>query len=184
MAAIGPLKYAYLALFSKPKRERLLYKHLRSIRGRRIVEVGIGSIDRAVRLVSVAQRFHHDNEVSYTGLDWFEEREVGAAPMPLIHAHRQLQLTAARVRLVPGFPTATLPQIANSLQRTDLILISSQLNDAALDRVWFYLPRMCHSNTVVLRETLVSDGDESDFEQISIAELKRKAAVRDSRQAA
>ncbi|MGI9458060.1 MAG: hypothetical protein ACR2NU_15955, partial [Aeoliella sp.] len=122
--------------------------------------------------------------VSYTGFDWFEERDLGAPPLPLIHAHRQLQLTAGRVRLVPGFPTATLPQIANSLQRTDLILISNQLNDAALDRAWFYLPRMCHSNTVVLREMATGDGEESSFEPISVAELQQRAAARESRRAA
>ena len=183
MAAVGALKYAYLAFFSKPKSERQLYRSLKQSQGLRIVEVGIGSIERAVNLITVAQRYNPGATVSYTGFDWFEEREIGSSPLPLIHAHRQLQLTEARIRLVPGFPTATLPQIANSLQRTDLIVISSELNDAAMERAWFYLPRMCHSSTTVLREIPTGDG-ECRMESISVLELQDRAAIRESRQAA
>jgi len=184
MAAVGPLRYAYLAFFSKPRTERALYQHLRRVRGRRIVEIGIGTIDRAVNLISVAQRNNAATTVSYTGFDWFEERETGTAPLPLIHAHRQLHLTSARVRLVPGFPAATLPQVANSLQRSDLILISSQLNDAALERAWFYLPRMCHANSLVLREFRDAEGTDSRFEAISVADLQIRASARETRLAA
>ena len=183
MAAIGLLGYARLAFLSQPKHERQLYKHIRKLRVQRIVEVGIGSSARAVDLVSTAQRYTQATAVSYTGLDWFEEREAGSEPLPLIHAHRQLQLTGARVRLVPGFPPATLPQLANSLQRTDLILISRQVNDSSLERTWFYLPRMCHHQTLVLREVAMDDG-ELHFKQITLAELDQRAADRDSRHAA
>lgn len=182
MAAVGPLKFAYLAYLSSPRGERLLYQQVRRLRARRIVEIGMGAIERAVNLVTVAQRYTRDQTISYTGLDWFEEREAGLAPLPLIHAHRQLQLTTARIRLVPGFPPATLPQIANSLQRTDLILISGRLDDAALERAWFYMPRMCHSPTVVLRE--VGDGENTRLQSITLAELEQRAAVRGRRTAA
>lgn len=183
MAAISWLGYARLAHFSKPKHERQLYRAIKRQKMHRIVEVGIGSAERAINLVCTAQRFGGDATVSYTGLDWFEEREAPAAPLPLIHAHRQLQLTGARVRLVPGYPPATLPQIANTLQRTDLILISAAVDDASLDRAWFYFPRMCHSETLVLRE--VREGVEvTRYDQITVAELERRAAERESRRAA
>lgn len=183
MAAIGWLGYARLAHFSKPKHERQLYRAIKRHKMHRIVEVGIGSAERAIGLITTAQRFGGEGAVSYTGLDWFEEREAPAAPLPLIHAHRQLQLTGARIRLVPGYPPATLPQIANTLQRTDLILISAAVDDASLDRAWFYFPRMCHSETLVLRE-IRENQELSRYEPIAVAELERRAAQRESRKAA
>lgn len=183
MAAIGWLGYARLAYFSKPQHERSLYKAIRKHKTCRIVEIGIGSAERAVHLISTAQRYQGQSPISYTGFDWFEERAATAAPLPLIHAHRQLQLTGARVRLVPGFPPATVPQLANSLQRTDLLLISAAVEDAALERTWFYLPRMCHPGTVVLREAGMN-ADELRYESIPLAELERRAAAREVRRAA
>ncbi|WP_425398094.1 hypothetical protein [Aeoliella sp.] len=183
MAAISWLGYARLAYFSKPKHERQLYRAVRQQKMHRIVEVGIGSAERAIDLVSTAQRYGGESPVTYTGLDWFEEREAPAAPLPLIHAHRQLQLTGARVRLVPGYPPATLPQIANTLQRTDLILISAAVDDASLDKAWFYFPRMCHPGTLVLREIHESP-EVTRLEPIAVAELERRAAQREVRKAA
>jgi len=176
------MKYVQLAWLSKPKAERLLYKEIRRRKVTRIVEVGMGDAERAASLIGVAQRYSPQEGISYTGLDWFEERDAGAPPLPLIHAHRQLQLTGARVRLVPGFPPATLPQIANSLQRSDLILISARLDDASLERVWFYLPRMCQAETLILRET--GSGDAQAYDPISVVELERRAGARESRLAA
>lgn len=183
MAAIGWLGYAHLSYFSKPQHERALYRAIRKHKVRRIVEVGIGSAERAIRLIGTAQRYVREAPICYTGFDWFEEREATAAPLPLIHAHRQLQLTGARVRLVPGFPPATVPQLANSLQRTDLILIAAAVDEASLERTWFYVPRMCHPGTVVLREVRLGE-QEWAYEPIAIAELERRAADRDLRRAA
>lgn len=183
MAAIGLLGYARLAYFAKPQHERRIYKEIRRRKVCRIVEIGIGSAHRAVDLVSTAQRYAGDATVSYTGFDWFEERQAGCQPLPLIHAHRQLQLTGAKVRLTPGFPPATVPQVANSLQRSDLILISAAVDDASLDRTWFYVPRMCHPGTLVLRE-IADNEDERRLEPISVGELERRAADRESRRAA
>lgn len=184
MAAVGPLKYLYLAHFSKPKPERILYSQLKKLAGHRIVEVGIGNIQRAVNLVNVARRFSGDKGITYTGLDLFEERPVGQSPLPLIHAHRQLQLSGAKARLVPGFPPATLPQVANSLQRTDLLIISGMIDDADLERTWFYLPRMCQSTTLVLRERLNAMDEVERFEPLTLAELEQRAMSRAPRRAA
>ncbi len=183
MAAIGMLGYARLVFLSQPKHERQLYQQVRRRKVQRMVEVGIGSAKRAIHLIETAQRYSRGEAVSYTGFDWFEERESGAEPLPLIHAHRQLQLTGGRVRLVPGFPPATLPQLANSLQRTDMILLSHRVDDDAMHRAWYYMPRMCHSETLVLREVAIGD-NEFRFDVLSIAELERRSADRTSRQAA
>jgi hypothetical protein len=76
----------------------------------------------------------------------------------------------------------TLPQVANALQRTDLLLISAAVDDASLEKAWFYMPRMCTPTTMVLRE--VKNGSEHRLEVIPVAELERRAAQRESRRAA
>jgi hypothetical protein len=184
MAAIGPLKYAYLAYFSQPKSERIIYQQLKKLVATRIVEVGIGSIQRAVQIVAVAQRFAGGKAITYTGFDWFEERDAGQAPLPLIHAHRQMQLCGAKARLVPGYPPATLPQIANSLQRTDLMLISHLVDDAVLERTWFYMPRMCQPNTLILREQKDSSTGVVSFARLTLEDLQRRSLIRKTRKAA
>ena len=183
MPAVSLLRYAQLAFCSKPKHERTLYREIKRLKAKRIVEVGMGNIARAVQMVSVAQRYSSDANISYTGLDWFDERKPGEEPMPLIHVHRQLQLSGARARLVPGFPAVTLPQVANSLQRTDLILLSHQIDDTAMLRAWFYMPRMCHSTTLVLREVR-GDADTSVYESISLDQLRKLAEPHTDRIAA
>lgn len=184
MAAIGPLKYAYLAYFSQPQADRAIYRQLKKLTVTRIVEVGIGSIERAVQMVCVAQRFSPGKPITYTGFDWFEERAAGEAPLPLIHAHRQMQVCGAKARLVPGYPPATLPQIANSLQRTDLLVISHLVDDASLERTWFYMPRMCHPQTLILREQKEPATQTVSFTQLSLEELQRRSLIRKTRKAA
>ena len=75
MAAASWLKYAYLAHFSKPRTERQLYRLVKVHKICRIVEVGIYSLERTTAMIAVAQRFAGTEQVTYTGLDWFDARE-------------------------------------------------------------------------------------------------------------
>lgn len=176
MAAAGFWHYTYLTYLSQPKAERSLYRLLKERKPTRFVELGIGSLERVGRLVSVAQRFSPDAAIHYAGLDPFEERGSNLSPMPLIHAHRQLQATGAKVRLVPGEPARSLPQVANALPRTDLLLIGRHVDFESLERAWFFVPRMCHAGTTVLRERVDASGKLENFETLTLAEVERLAA--------
>ncbi len=147
MSAASRLQYLYLAYLSRPKAERKLYRMLRSQQPVRIVELGLGTIERTLRLLAVAQRFAPGQRLEYTGLDLFDARPEGAPPLPLIVAHRRLKTTDARVKLVPGDPAQSLRSAANALPKTDLLLIAGSL-DAD---VWLYLPRMLHEGSLVLQ---------------------------------
>lgn len=156
IAMAGRLRSWYLCYWSKPKGLRPLYKLLRKQRIRRIVELGIGSAERTLRMLELCPA---TEETSYAGIDLFEARENGdGAGMPLKQAHKLLATTGAKTRLIPGDPYSALARAANSLARQDLVLISADQDAESLARAWFYVPRMLHASTVVLRETRGEDG--------------------------
>lgn len=148
MAVGALLKYARDALFSKPSSDRELVKLARKACVRRIVEVGIESPERTVRLLSELAR--RDDGVTYSGFDAFEQREAGEEPLSLLATHRLLAGLGAKVRLTPGEPEATMAAMANHLPDSDLILLPRDMDSRSATGVWFYLPRMCHPGTVVL----------------------------------
>jgi hypothetical protein len=184
MAAAGWWSYTYWSYIAGTKAERTLFQKLRKQPPLRIVEVGIGSLERACRLIATAQRFAPTETIRYTGIDWFEERRQPLGPLPLIHAYRQLQATGATVRLMPGAPGSVLPQAANALQQTDLLILSGLVSDESLHRAWFYLPRMCQPTTLVVRETRDASGKILGIEPLSMAEIARRAASAAPAQAA
>ncbi len=102
MAAVGWLKFASLAYFSRPQADREVYRSLKRQAIARIVEVGIRDVARTCAMIEVAQRYAAEGKVAYTGLDWFDARPAGQAPLTLKLAHATLKATAAQVRLVPG----------------------------------------------------------------------------------
>jgi hypothetical protein len=72
--------------------------------------------------------------------------------LTLKNAYRLLRPTGANIRLVPGEPARSIAAVANSHQNTDLVLISSDVADDSLLASWFFVPRMLHPRSVILRE--------------------------------
>lgn len=151
MAEIGVLKYVYYAYFSKPKHERVLFRSIKKNKMTRIVELGIGDLTRAQRLIQTAQKFSPGSEIGYTGIDMFEgsNREP---KISLKQAHKILTATGSKVRLIPGNPFVGLSRFANTLVETDLLYISAGLDAESLEQSWFYMPRMLHSDTCIFQE--------------------------------
>jgi len=93
------------------------------------------------------------NEVCYTGIDLFEARIAADGPgVTLKMAHRMLKSTGVRVKLVPGDSFSALARTANSLRETDLVVISSRQDPEIMARSWYFIPRVLHSESLVLRE--------------------------------
>jgi hypothetical protein len=180
VAAVGWLKYVYLAGASQPKAERTLYRLVKRHKVCRIVEVGIGRIERSALLVEVAQRYARGQAVAYTGLDWFESRSKEMPALSLKEAHRRLQTTGASARLVPGPPARSLAAVANAHRGTGLLLISAAVADDDLATSWFYVPRMLTPQSVVLREARDAAGQPA-FTRLSldrIAQLVNQTGTR------
>jgi hypothetical protein len=183
VAAASWLKYAYLAHFSKPRTERQLYRLVKVHKICRIVEVGIFSLERTASMIAVAQRYAGTEQVSYTGLDWFDARSEDLPKLTLKQAHRELQATGATVRLVPGEPGRAVGAIANGHQHTDLLLLSSPVPESMLAPAWFYFPRMIDAESVVLRER-IDAADRPTFELLNHSLLSKQASTLGERKAA
>jgi hypothetical protein len=183
VAAANWFRYACLAYASRPKSERELYRLVKRHQVCRIVEIGVSDLTRDVSLIEVAQRYAGGQTVSFTGIDWFDARPQELAPLSLKEAYRVLRASGANVRLVPGSAAKALAAAANSLQNTDLILVASHVSDQQLEGGWFYVPRMLHAETVILRERRDDDG-RAVFSSIPRAQIAESAGRDSSRRAA
>jgi hypothetical protein len=159
--------------FAKPAADRSVEFAVKRHRPRRILEIGLGDGQRARRVIALAQRYHAKEEVQFIGVDLFEDRVGEAAPFPLKDAYRQLRTTSARIRLIPGDVHGALVRAANSLSAIELVLISAEVNTAALAAAWFYLPRTLAQDAVVLW----ADGTlpEGEYREVSRTELMMAA---------
>jgi hypothetical protein len=174
VAAASWFRYTHLAHFSRPKSVRQLYRLVKRQQFCRIVEIGISELARSVALVEVAQRYSAGKTVLFTGIDLFEARSEAMSRLSLKEAYRALHATGAKVRLAPGAPGNSLAAAANAHQNTDLILISASVADSELVSAWFYMPRMLHERSEVLREARTGSG-EPTFTRIAASEIAERA---------
>lgn len=181
MSPVRALRYVYLGYFSQPRHNRPVYRHVRRRRVTRIVELGLGDAQRACRLIELATR-RGGPRVSYTGIDLFELRGEQSKGISLKLAHRRLAGTGARVRLVPGDPYAALGATANSLVGTELVIVSCDQDPQAMQKAWFYLPRMLAREAAVFIEQPAEDGLQlrripaDDLNRLATPPSRRKAA--------
>jgi hypothetical protein len=184
LAFLRYLRYLQFAHLSKPISERAVYRLMRKLRAKRIVEMGVGTLERTQRMLALAKHWHTPAEIHYTGIDQFELRTPSDAPgVALKEAHRQLAPTGCKIRLVPGDPMAALVRTANSLGTVDLVLISADQDRRALERAWLYVPRMLHPQSIVLIEEAAAEGGTvfrtmpaDEIQQLAGAQTRRRAA--------
>lgn len=174
MSLTQRVKYLYLAYFSKPASNRILYRLIKQRRVRRIAQLGVGDGRLAVSLIELAQTAAAE-PVRYLGVDLFEGRPADAEPgLSLKEAHKLMQASGAKVQFLPGDPYSALARGANSNTGVELMLISAEQDPESLARAWFYVPRMLAPGAVVLIEGPTSTGD-SDWRQVGDDELQRLA---------
>ena len=156
---------------------------MRQQKARKIVEVGIGTTERAVRMIQIASEFYDPRDIHYTGIDLFEDRSESDGPgVPLKLAHRTLKGTGARIQLVPGTPSEAFSRIANSLGKIDMLVLSPRPDADQLAHAWFFIPRLLHDKSQVFLETPSPSGGVSfrlvDFDEIEnlAGALRRRAA--------
>jgi len=156
------IRLFYLCYFSNPRSQRVVYRAIRRYRAKKIVELGIGSAARALRMIDAANSCSPDKATHYVGIDPFEGRSPSDGPgLPLKTAHQLLAGKAARVQLLPGDPAKSLSRAANSLGKIDLLIVPEELESADAARAWFFVPRMLHAHSVVFVEQKLGDGQTS-----------------------
>jgi len=156
------LKLLYLTYFSKPIADRAVYRAISRVRPKLILEIGVGSGSRALRMIGQMQLLDPTLELRYVGIDQFEARpKTEAVHLTLKEAHSMLRATPAKVQVVPGDPLSALSRVANSLKEVDLVIISHDQQGESLDRSWFFLPRTLHDKTLVLQEVGADEGEKA-----------------------
>ena len=153
MGRIGIFKKLWLLRSSRSAGERPLVRSILDSQPKKILELGLGELNRTPQLLSLASRVA-DGPIHYVGLDRFEARlPEDPAGVTLKEAHSCLQ-GFGRVQLVPGSPDSTLARLCNHLGWFDLILVSAAIDQAMASRCWFFLQRLTRSHTVVFQESI------------------------------
>lgn len=187
MSVFGRIKnlfFSCTAQFTQTSEDRPLFRLVRERKPQRIVEIGVGTGERTLRMLEAAVRLHPAGSVLYTGIDLFEARPDKTTGIALKAAHRILKPTKARIRLVPGDPYSALARVANSLVGTELLLISSDQLGGSLDRAWFYVPRLLAPNAAVFIEGTDPQSNEPTLQLLSRLEVESLAAKARPRRAA
>jgi hypothetical protein len=180
MTKIGWFGRLWLNRFSKPAAERPIYRLTLQNKPRRILELGLGTLQRSERLLTVASSVAGD-AVQYVGLDRFEGRLPSDPPgVTLKQAHQRLH-GRGRVQLVPGNVDASLSRLCNHLGVFDLVLISADNDPRHLERSWFFIQRLVNAQTRVLVEAKDAAGGAASwktFEKSRIDELAAKSVLK------
>jgi hypothetical protein len=183
LSVLKTAKLIYLRYLSKPPGNRIIYRAIRRAGATKIVEIGVGTGLRAVRMIEVAACRLPVGEVQYTGMDPFEARSTADGPgMTLKAAYRLLRATGAKIQLVPGDPLASLARAANSLGKIDLLVVSAGL-EGSCPRAWWFVPRLLHERTAVYVEEPSAEG-QPRLRLMPKAEIDRLAAAGAVRRAA
>lgn len=156
---IGPamlprwLDHLWLTRFSLPAGERILARHVLARRPARILELGLGNLRRAERLLHLAADGARGTPVTYVGIDRFESRQPAEGPgVSLKEAHRRLHGLGS-VRLVPGNVDSTLSRLCNHLGAFDLVVVAADTPPRELERAWLFVQRLVGTDTTVFVES-------------------------------
>jgi hypothetical protein len=184
LSILSHIRLIYSCYFSKPQFNRPVYRATHRCRAQKIVEIGIGTGQRAIRMIEVARLASPLQAIHYVGLDRFEDQpQSDGASLTLKAAHQLLRRDGVRVQLVPGPPSDSLERIANSLGKIDLLVVPAEFDSPSSARAWFFVPRMLHESSLVFVERLADDGrrlleirSRSQIEALASAGVRRHAA--------
>jgi hypothetical protein len=161
-----------------------VYQAIQRAHALKIVELGIGRGQRAIKMIETAKKASPEQTVHYVGIDLFEGRDESAGPgLTLKEAHQLLRRDGVRVQLVPGNLADSLIRIANSLGKVDLLILPAELDSPSCSRVWYFVPRMLHNDSQVFIERTGEDGQRV-LEPRSRQEIANQASLGVRRRAA
>lgn len=157
MTRLSWLQRLYWRYLSKPANERDLFLHVLENPIGSILEIGIGSGERAKRLLPLCTKSEGVAQIRYAGVDPFESAAAGQPHLNLKQAHRMLAELGVKAHLIPGEPQSALPRVVSMVQPSDLILIDGNWDDGsdAANAIKNWLPRLSHSGTAIFASSTV-----------------------------
>lgn len=164
MSAASLFKQLYFTHFVKPIADRTVFRKIMTSHAGHLVALGLGDGQLARNMIQLANHYTDRSHVRFTGIDLFELRTGNGSGLPLKRAYQMLHSLPAHTQLIPGDPFQALARSANSLLDSDLIVIQNDQLGPAMDRAWFYVPRMLHANSLVLVKRSGEGGETEGYE--------------------
>jgi len=181
MKKVGWFGRLWLSRLSKPAGERVIHRHVLRTPPKRILELGLGTLQRTERVLALAGGGGGE-PVHYVGLDRFEGRLPTDPPgVTLKEAHQRLH-ALGRVQLVPGNVDTSLARLCNHLGVFDLVLVAADNDQRHLERSWFFVQRVVNDRTTVLVES--AEGGKAGWKAVDKRRIDDLAARTIQRRAA
>lgn len=140
-----------------PKRYVHLFRTIRKVKPKVIVEIGTWTGDRALSMLKEASHFHPARELTYIGFDLFEEltpallaSEISKQPPSKAQVKAKLEKTGATVRLFQGNTLQTLPQAVDTLPQADFVFIDGGHSLETIESDWRCAQKLMHKGTIVV----------------------------------
>ncbi len=143
-----------------------LCKLLRSVDARTVLEISVGDGTRAVAVLHALAA--GTENIRYAAIDQFE---MSGGPITLKQYHRSLRAENIRAQLFPDTIERGLVQVGSTIGAIDLVLIGTEPNVWQTPTVQALLPRITHSQSVVLYR----DGETWNRYQPTASNLRRAA---------
>jgi hypothetical protein len=155
MAQLSWLKRLYWKHLSKPVSERALFLHVLENPLTSVLEVGMGTGERIIRLLALNPSVSEAKPIRYTAIDPFESNpdasKSGLPVLSLKTAHRLLSERGVKAHLVPGEPANAVARVAHSVLPSDLVIIDGywEQGDIHSQAIAQWLPRLCHVDSAI-----------------------------------
>ena len=175
----------WLRYFSQPPCDRALYRAIRRLNIRRILEFGIGDLRRGLRMIRLAQRYNPAIEIRYIGVDLFEAASNATDHSPALslkQAHRTLRATGVRAHLIPADAVQSMVRMANALPGNELVIVSNHEVVERMGAAWQYVPRMLTSTALLY--SAESAGEKFKLRKLPPSDLRSLAPAAVHRRAA
>ncbi|MBY0539781.1 class I SAM-dependent methyltransferase [Patescibacteria group bacterium] len=153
----APLYNQLHDLLRGARRYRYLYKEIKRVRARRILEVGTWRGDRALSMIRTALHYTPPSEVEYYGFDLFEslndaqfKSEISKWPPSVDEVKRKLNATGVALQLYKGDTKETLPAALRALPKVDFVFIDGGHSIETIQNDWNCTSQLMHETTVVI----------------------------------
>lgn len=147
--------HRFLSEQVQPSRYRNLYKTIKEIEPRTILEVGTWNGERAAKMIRVAQKYQ--SEIKYYGFDLFEDltpekflEERSKRPPSEREVYEFLQRTGATIKLYRGDTVQTLPRAVREISKVDFVYIDGGHSLNTIQHDWENVEKLMHTGTVVI----------------------------------
>jgi len=140
-----------------PRRYRYLFRSIREIKPKCILELGTWNGTRAVQMILEARKFNSAEEIAYYGFDLFEEmterilqEETSKWPPSFREVEERLLKTGVKISLYKGDTRESLPRMISQLPKMDFIFVDGGHSVETISSDWLCVQQLMHRNTTVI----------------------------------